>query len=724
MRTIITHISVLTTSLAVPLLLVALGAQQDTTRRVDTTATRPTTVPATAPGGRAPQTLDEVRVRAAGSRERATRATHSKSSTRTETPLREIPQSLTALSAPLLRDINLPTVARALEYVPGVTMGLGEGHRDAPTIRGQSTTADFFVDGVRDDAQYLRDTYNVAQLDALRGPNAAVFGRGGGGGVINRVLKQAEWQPIFGGRVETGSWQQRRLTVDAGAPLSAHVAARVNALHEAGDGFRHGMSAERSGVTPVVALAVGPTVVHAGVEHLVDRRVVDRGVPSAAGRPAAFDARAFVGDTTLNRSTNTAQSAWVQSAWAPTPAVQVRTHLRAVHYDKFYRNVFANSAVQADGATFTLGGYSTATDRRSLFAQQDATWQGTTGLLHHTVLVGAEASRQHTDNLRQTAYFGSGSGTTSTPARIDAPLLAVPVSFRQSATDADNTSRADVVAAFAQEQVRIGEHLQLLGGVRADRMAVVVHDQRSGARFQRTDAMISPRAGVVVLPSKALSVYGSWSVSHLPSSGDQFGALTASSQTLRPEQFRNREAGVKWAPVEALDVTAAWYVLDRSNTTAPDPADATRLVQTGRQQTRGVELGVQGHATAWWTVVGGLAVQQARIVSRTAAARAGASVPLVPRTTASVWNRVRVTRRAALSLGVVHQGDRYAAIDNTVRLPHFTRLDGGLVVDLRGPLAAHVQVENLLDSRYTATSHGNNNIMPGAGRTLRLSLVR
>ena len=110
----------------------------------------------------------------------------------------------------------MQSMADVVRYMPGITMGLGEGHRDQPTIRGNSSTADFFVDGVRDDAQYLRDVYNVERIEALKGPNAMVFGRGGGGGVLNRVTKTASWSPTRTLSVEGGSFDHGRGTVDVG----------------------------------------------------------------------------------------------------------------------------------------------------------------------------------------------------------------------------------------------------------------------------------------------------------------------------------------------------------------------------------------------------------------------------------------------------------------------------------------------------------------------------
>jgi catecholate siderophore receptor len=702
-----------------PLLLTLIAAAATTTP-VAATAQDSSTV-ARDSVRRAPQVMGTVEVRADGSRRVGYRPGLSSSSTRTLTPLREIPQSITSFSAPLLRDLNLPTVARAMEYVPGVVMGQGEGHRDAPTIRGQSTTADFFVDGVRDDAQYYRDTYNVAQLDALKGSNAAVFGRGGGGGVINRVMKQAQFTPVYSGRAETGSWNQRRLTLDLGQRIAPRTAGRINLLHEAGDGFRRAFDYERNGITPTVAVLAGPVLLQAGGEHFTDRRVVDRGIPSFSGAPAPLDARAFVGDPSQNRSTLTAQNGYVMATWSARPGLELRNHTRAYRYDKFYQNTFANSALNATGTQFTIGGYNNSNDRRSLFNQTDAVWSLTRGAVKQTLLVGTELSRQRTDNYRETAYFNNTATSFAvTPA---APTVSVPVTWRQSASDANNRASTTVAAVFLQEQLSLGQYVRLLGGVRHDRFTMQLDDHRTGNRFGRTDHLLAPRGALILTPSSALSFYGSWSMAYLPSSGDQFGSLTASTETIKPEAFRNREAGLKWALRPTLDLTAAWYLLDRSNTTAPDPLDATRLVQTGRQQTRGAEFGVQGAVLPRWDIMGGVAVQRATIVSRTSAARAGASVPLVPHTTASVWNKVRVTRQTSLSLGVVHQGHRYAAVDNTVRLPAFTRLDAGLFLGLPRGLSTQLHVENALDTRYTATSQGNNNIMPGAGRTLRLVLA-
>ena len=228
--------------------------------------------------------------------------------------------------------------------------------------------------------------------------------------------------------------------------------------------------------------------------------------------------------------------------------------------------------------------------------------------------------------------------------------------------------------------------------------------------------------GLIFKPIEPASLYASYSVSHLPSSGDQFSSLTATTQTLEPEQFRNYEIGAKWDVLSSLSLSGALFQLDRSNSTAPDPANAQRTVQTGAQRTTGYELGATGEVTPTWQLVAGYSSQIAKIRSRTAAGAEGATVPLVPRSTISLWNRVQLAPAVAVGAGAVHQARMYAAIDNSVTLPAFTRYDGALFLALPYRTRAQLNVENLLDSRYYATSQGNNNIMPGASRTVRLSL--
>jgi len=155
------------------------------------------------------------------------RTERSSAGTRTDTPLQEVPQAISIVTDDLIRDQSMRGMADVLRFVPGASMGQGEGHRDAPTLRGNASTADFFVDGVRDDVQYLRDLYNVERVEVLKGPNAMIFGRGGGGGIINRVTKRANWTDAREASLELGSFDHRRATVDLStSPMGAAWSAR------------------------------------------------------------------------------------------------------------------------------------------------------------------------------------------------------------------------------------------------------------------------------------------------------------------------------------------------------------------------------------------------------------------------------------------------------------------------------------------------------------------
>lgn len=636
-------------------------------------------------------------------------------------PLRDLPQSIGIVGRALIADQSMQNMADVVRYIPGIGMAQGEGHRDAPVIRGNTSTADFFVDGVRDDGQYLRDLYDVERVEALKGSNAMAFGRGGGGGVINRVTKSASWAPTREFTVEGGSFQHRRATLDIGGEVTAPTALRLTGMFERSNLFRDGTSLERSGVHPTAAFVLGgTTTLRLGAERFADRRTVDRGVPSFAGAPVASPVQTFFGDPDVSRASSVVLAGNVGLEHRTTGGITLRNRTNVAQYDKWYQNVFPG-AVNDAGTMVQLRGYRSDIVRNNLLNQTEAALSTTHGIVRQHLLAGVELGAQRTSNFRRTGYFGGSATTTS--AALDHPTVSTPVEFRQSATDADNNAKADVAGGYLQDQVEFGSHLQAVVGLRLDRFAIHFRNHRDSSSLSRSDRTLSPRVGLVFKPVTPLSIYAAYSVSHLPSSGDQFSSLTPTTVTLEPEQFVNREVGVKWDALANLAFTAAAYRLDRSNTTAPDPFDASRVVQTGRQRSSGLELGVSGDVTTRWQVQGGLAEQRAVIVERTAAALAGARVPLVPRHTASLWNRYQLTSTLGAGLGVIHQSASFAAIDNSVRLPAYTRADAALFVVLGDGVRTQFNLENLFDVRYFASSQGNNNIMPGAPRAVRISIT-
>ena len=341
--------------------------------------------------------------------------------------------------------------------------------------------------------------------------------------------------------------------------------------------------------------------------------------------------------------------------------------------------------------------------------------------MKHTLLAGVELGRQNTDNFRNTGYFNGAATSLSVP--YSSPTISTPVTFRQSATDADNHLDTDVAAAYVQDQLELSPKVHVVGGLRFDRFDLTYHNNRNGDTLDRVDDLVSPRAGIVYKPIVPVSVYGSYTVSYLPSSGDQFSSLTTITEQLKPEQFDNYEVGVKWEPRSGLALTAALYRLDRTNTRATDPNDPTRVVQTGSQRTSGFELGFTGRVTSAWQVAGGYAYQDAHVTSATAAARAGATVGQVPRHTFSLWNNVQLLPRLGAAVGVLFRTDMFATIDNTVTLPGYTRVDVAAFYALTKDLRLQFNLENAFDKKYWINADSNTNLSPGSGRALRVAVA-
>ena len=666
------------------------------------------------------QATDVEAVVVTGRRE-SYRVDETPTATRTRTALKEVPQSVSVVMEEAIEDQAMQGMADVLRYVPGATMGQGEGHRDAPTLRGNASTADFFVDGVRDDVQYFRDLYNVDRVEVLKGPNAMIFGRGGGGGVINRVTKRATADQSTELRFEAGSYDHARLTADANAPLAPGVFGRINGLYQSSGSFRDHVEVERWGANPTVTFQNARSVLRLNYEHFEDERTVDRGVPSFRGRPAAPSRSTFFGDPEQSHASTGVDffSGTVEHAASPT--LTVRNHTVVADYDKFYQNVFAGP-VTASGAQVALQAYNNRTDRRNLFNQTDLVMQANTGALRHTFLLGAELGRQETANFRNTGFFNNASTSILVPF-ANPTVFGTPVTFRQAASDGDNSTEATVAALYAQDQVWLTPQLQLIAGLRFDRFDLDFHDNRTGMDLNRTDELVSPRLGLVFEPVEPLALYASYSVSYLPSSGEQFASLSATTSTLEPEEFENLEAGAKWEIRPDLLLTAAVYRLEQTNTAARDPANPARLVQTGAQRSNGLELELAGRVTPMWEVLGGYAWQDAEIVSATIAAPAGRAIPLSPEHKVSLWNKVSVSPAWSVGVGVIWQDEMYASISNAVTLPAFTRVDGAVFYRVNDRLRVQLNVENLFDEGYFATAHNDNNVTPGAPRTVRVALT-
>ena len=646
---------------------------------------------------------------------------YSTTATKTNTLLRDIPQSITVVTRELIRDQSMQSMADVARYVPGVGVSQGEGNRDALVFRGNRSTGDFFTDGVRDDVQYFRDLYNIERVEVLKGANGMIFGRGGSGGVINRVTKQAGWDPIREFSFEGGSFDKKRATVDVGHAINDVAAVRFNSMYENSGSYRNGVNLERFGISPTVTLKPShQTNIILGMEHFQDHRTSDRGIPSLNGAPVNTSPSTFFGDPRRSKADVTVTSFNSLIEHKFNSGLTFRNRTNYAMYDKFYQNVFANSAVIA--GSLNLAAYNDTSTRDNFFNQTDFSYNLNTGPINHTIAVGVEVGRQVTDNSRRNGIFSS-SGTSELTVPLSSPITSDPITFGIRAVDNHSVTR--ITSVYVQDQIVLLPQLHAIVGVRYDQFQVDFLKRTDNTQLKTDDGLLSPRLGLIYKPIEAISIYTSYSKAFAPRAAEQLTGLTVTTAALAPEKFTNLEAGIKWDILPALAFTTAVYQIDRTNVISVDPTDSRVTFLTKGQVVQGVEAGLSGQITSAWRVMGGYAYQVGELLStsNTTTAKNGATLAELPRHTFSMWNRYDFTPVWGMGIGVIHRSDMFAALDNTVRAQGFTRVDAAIFARIDRRLRFQVNIENLLDTKYIAAVHNNNNMTPGSPIAVRASVV-
>lgn len=631
-------------------------------------------------------------------------ATDGSSGTKTPTPLIDVPQTVAVITADQIEDQNLHQLGDALRFVPGVSLGTGEGHRDQVILRGQNSTADFFIDGLRDDAQYYRPLYNVERIEVLKGANALIFGRGGGGGAINRVLKSADTMADFvNGAAGVDSFGAWNAALDVNQPLTDTVALRLNGTYEELDNSRQAYDGRFFGISPTLTAELGPdTRLTASYTYDDDARVTDRGVPSLNGRPIEGYDKAFFGSESFNHAESQAHIARSRIDHRFSDAVSLNATVQYGNYDKYYGNILPGAAT---ATTVSISGYESGNTRENLLGQVNLVAEFATGGVEHTLLAGVEAMDQNSTGVRRDARFSGASSTTVSLANFAVPAFTL-------VANSSSRSNLQTLSAYVQEQLDFGI-VQLVAGLRFDRFDLASVNLQNNFAGARVDEKWSPRLGLIVKPVEQVSLYASYATSFLPQSGDQFNVLSPVTQLLVPEKFENWELGGKWAITPRLFATAALFRLDRSNTQSPDPNNSGQVLLTGQTRTEGLELSLAGEVTQDLQLTLGYSLMDGEVRSTTSAAPAGRTLQAVPRHQVSAWARYQVTPVFGFGAGLIHQSDRFATISNAVTLPAYTRVDTALFYDVAENVSLQLNVENLFDADYFPSSHTDNNIQPG-----------
>ena len=648
------------------------------------------------------------------------------SATKTDTRIRDIPQSISVITEEQIKDQSLLGLTDAIKYSPGVIAGQGEGNRDSVWFRGNQSTSDLFVDGVRDDVQYYRDLYNIDRVEVLMGPNGMIFGRGGVGGVINRVTKEAHWENKNELRMQGGTYDHKRSSIDLNSGINETLAVRINAMIEDSGSFRQGVESEKKAINPTFTFKPSDkTKIVVGMEYFNDKRTNDRGIPSVSNglqsRPFSTSRSTFFGNASQSPNEAIVKNGYAIIDHTFDNGMSVKNTTRFSDYDKYYQNVYANSSVQANG-TFTIDGYYDNTQRQNFFNQTDLTYNFKTGSVSHKLLTGLEIGLQENQNYRIV-----NSGTDPTPLASNPFALLTFNSSRSRNTSTDISNQA----IYLQDQIYLNEQFQIIAGLRYDKFKTKFNDSVTIANSATiNDQFISPRVGLVYKPIEPVSLYTNYSLSYLPRTGEQLTSLTSSIKSFDPEKFTNIEAGIKYDLLQSFSISSSIYRLERSKMAITDPSSPTNTIIVDGQVTEGFELGVAGKLSNAYSMYGGYTYQDAEITKTqgTGDNQIASGTPLghVPKHTFSLWNKYELNETWSAALGVVSRSDMFAATptaSTAVKLPGYARLDAAIYANINKQTKLQLNIENLLDKTYYQSAHNNNNIMYGYPLTARATLT-
>lgn len=678
---------------------------------------------------------------------------------RSPTPILDVPQSLSITTSEQIVEQGFDSIADIVLYTPGVNQSQGEGHRDAVVIRGVRSTADFFIDSVRDDVQYYRSLYNLEQIEVLRGPNALLFGRGGTGGIFNRVTKKGVIGERFVGYLgSVDTFGAGTVQLDGNYAVNDTVAVRVNGYYERLNNHRDFFDGDRFGINPTAHIELTPrTTLDLSYEYVDNERFVDRGIPAGAdGLPAEELSEITFSDPELATTTLVAHIARANLSHRFLENLKGNFSISFADYDKLYLNFFP---VSFDETTSIVGidGYVDTTQRQSLTLSANFVGKFQTAGVGHTIVTGGEFIDTSNNNDRFNTFFDQTQDDVEFFLATEPINLSGGVGVNASGnvttnsftTDLNDDTEADlsVFSAYIQDEIEVAPWLNIVLGVRYDSFDITVDNIETlietGVQdiATRRDDQFSPRLGFVLKPKENISFYGSFSESFLPRSGEQFADLpddpdTPDDDTLDPDTFQNLELGLKWDIAKRFSLTAAIFEIEQST---PQEAPSTIDPITGLviddnagmlvvvdSEIRGAEIQIQGDITDKWHFTAGYSYLEGQQVSTgdildtdgnivvAQGEENGLRLRELPEHTFNIWSNYQITPRFGLGAGLTYQDESFADFGNLTTLPDFVRIDAAAFFDLTDKLRLQVNIENLTNTDYFPNSHTANNITVGA----------
>ena len=639
---------------------------------------------------------------------------------KTPVPVLDVPQTVTIVTDDDIRSQGFREIGDIIRYTPGVNTSQGEGHRDAVVFRGVRSTADFFLDGVRDDVQYYRSLYNVEQVEILRGPNALLFGRGGTGGIINRVTKKAVLGEAFGGYdLGTDSFGALDFAADYNVQTSSNSALRFNIHSDALENHRDHYDGTRFGMNPTVTVALSDkTTVELSYEYADHERFIDRGIPTINNAPDESLSNIVFGDPDINTTTLEANIMRANVSHKFSENRKGNLAVQSSSFEKMYQNLYASGY---DGTLVTMDGYLDPTERDNFIISGNIVSEVVTGSVTHTILVGAELINTENKNHRYDTNWSTTDDDNevfdiSRPMdfTVNSAGVATAVNFTNS-LKSKTESDISVSSLFIQDQMDLTDNVKLMIGGRLDSFDITVDDIKNGTSESRTDDRFSPRAGLIYKPQESVSLYMSYSESFLPRSGEQFKKLDATAARLDPDVFESTELGVKWAMTDTLSFTAAIFDSEQTKATYDNVTGENSEIRGLRVD--GMEVELRGQVSDKLE----LAVGYSSLDGTTSS---GGVAREVPDHTFSLFAKYQVDENFGWALGVTQQGESHIKDNSTLILPEYTRFDFAAYWDVSDDMVLRLNVENLSDELYFPHSHSTHQASVGEPLNARVSLSK
>jgi iron complex outermembrane recepter protein len=670
-------------------------------------------------GGLASAADDALRIGVTGEGDEGYDPRDSSTATRTDTPLRDIPQSIQVIPQAIIEDRDVTELGGALETATSVVSNGGRGlsvFGPGFLIRGFETRGGIFRDGVEVFSLGSLSINDIERVEVLRGPASVLYGQGEPGGIINLVPKRPLSEPFYDISANVDSFGSYEGAIDLSGPLTSDSALRyrLNVSYENFDSFRDLVDGNQLLISPIITWDISPNIsLDVYGQYTSDRETIDEGLVVGANGIIDLPRERFFGEDFGEFSQNQ-----FNLGYRLNYDVNDNLTLRqALQYQQYAPRRYAPLFDSLDETTGELGrlAYFAGGTYQRFFTNAEAVGRFSTGSVNHEVLFGIE----YRNTLEQSEFQFSNlydSINIFNPVYTGIPYAIEPEFFR------DDTIRT--LGIYLQDQIEILPNLQLLAGVRydtTDQFRTTQDLDQPRDEFNQTDSAFSPRVGIVYQPIEPLSLYASYTTSFRPSFA---ASRNLDDSTFDPEQGRQFEIGAKGDITDNLSFTLALFDIRRQNVQTPDPNDPLFTVQTGEVASRGFELGLGGEILPGWNLTASYTALDA-FVSQDNTIPVGNRLANVPDNQFSLWSTYELQEGSleglGFGLGLFYVSQRAGNSDNSFTLPSYFRTDAALFYR-RNNWRAQLNVENLFNTQYFTSSDQFLGVTPGAPLTVSVRI--